>query len=269
MNEQEYGEIKQSQLPAVEMLLKMGSKKCHWQYVSCTETLKLRHNDNTRAILTDVLVRNLTKLNTYEDEGRRFKFSDVDIAEKVEELEHVRLNGLIETSKNISATIMPKIGGGTIKVLIDGRYEDKNIRYFDFDHPENNEYHVTAEYKYVDREPRRMDIVCFINGIPLIQIENKRSSVGYEKAIAQLLRYQQPSEIPTIYSYLKLLFAMDSENALYGTTGTPEKFYTHWRNERPISEEVIREIIGRKIDDDVYEQLPHDRQRQDSEIYSA
>ncbi|MCL2094978.1 HsdR family type I site-specific deoxyribonuclease [Candidatus Saccharibacteria bacterium] len=255
MDGQEYDEIKQSQLPAVEMLLKMGDDKCRWQYVSTADVLKLRHGDNTRAILTDVLARNLARLNSYQLDGKEMRFSDSDIAEKVEELEHVRLDGLVETSKNVSATIMPKIGGGTIKVLIGGRYEDKSIRYFDFDNPENNEYHVAVEHEYTDREPRRMDIVCFINGIPIIQIENKRSSVGYDKAIAQLLRYQQPSEIPTIYAYLKLLFAMDSENALYGTTGTPSKFYTHWKNDPAISQDAIREVIGRRIDDEVYRQL--------------
>ncbi len=69
------------------------------------------------------------------------------------------------------------------------------------------------------------------------------------------IRYQQPSEIPTIYSYLKLLFAMDSENALYGTTGTPAKFYTHWKNEHPIPEDTIREVIGRRIDENTYKQI--------------
>ncbi|MCL2038639.1 HsdR family type I site-specific deoxyribonuclease [Candidatus Saccharibacteria bacterium] len=264
MDEQDYDEIKQSQLPAVEMLIKMG-----WQYLPSAEALKVRRGDNTRALLTEVLARNLMRLNSYEVDGRELQFSEADIAEKVDQLESEQQpGGLIETSKNISATIMPKIGGGTIRVLNGGRYEDKNIRYFDFDNPENNDYHVTVEYEYTDREPRRMDIVCFINGIPLIQIENKRSSVGYEKAIAQLLRYQRPTEIPSIYPYLKLLFAMDSENALYGTALTPAEFYTRWRDEHPIGEDTIREIIARPIDGSVYTKLLADfRPELDSKIY--
>lgn len=256
MEDVNFDEIKQSQLPAIEMLVKMG-----WKYVSASETLKLRHGDNTRAILTDVLFDSLLKLNSYEVDSRKLKFSDTDIMTKVDELESLddaRQNGLIGMSKAVSCTIWPKTGGGTIKTLIDGRYEDKNICYFDFDNLENNEYHVTAEYEYVDREPRRMDIILFVNGIPLVQIENKKASVGYEKAIAQLLRYQRPDEIPSIYAYLKLLFAMDSENAVYGTTGTPTKFYTSWKNEHPISEDDIRKVIATPIAETTYAKILKD-----------
>lgn len=249
----DFDEIKQSQLPAVEMLIKMG-----WKYVSATEASKLRHGDNTRAILTDILFDSLSRLNSYEVDGQTLKFSDADIMTKVDELENTRKDGLIETSKFISSTIWPKSGGGTIKTLIGGRYEDKNIRYFDFNDIKNNEYQVTVEYEYVDREPRRMDIVLFINGIPLIQIENKRASVGYEKAIAQLIRYQRPDEIPSIYAFLKLLFAMDSENAVYGTTGTPSKFYTHWKNEHPIGEQDIRDVIAIPITEKTYSDMLKD-----------
>lgn len=249
----DFDEIKQSQLPAVELLVKMG-----WKYISAAETMKLRNGDNTRAILTDVLFRSLAKLNSYEVDGQILRFSDADIMMKVDELENSRKDGLIETSKFISSTIWPKTGGGTVKTLIGGRYEDKNIRYFDFDNFDNNEYYVTVEYEYVDREPRRMDVVLFVNGIPLIQIENKRASVGYEKAVAQLLRYQRPDEIPSIYAYLKLLFAMDSENAVYGTTGTPSKFYTHWKNEHPISEDDIRNVIAIPIEDATYSKILKD-----------
>lgn len=249
----DFDEIKQSQLPAVEMLIKMG-----WKYVSSAEVMKLRRGDNTRAILTDVLFDSLIRLNSYEVDGQILKFSDADIMTKVDELESCRKDGLIETSKFVSGTIWPKTGGGTIKTLVNGRYEDKNIRYFDFDEMKNNTYQVTVEYEYVDREPRRMDVVLFINGIPLIQIENKRASVGYEKAVAQLLRYQRPDEIPSIYAYLKLLFAMDSENAVYGTTGTPSKFYTKWKNEHPIGEDEIRSVIGVSIKETTYSNILKD-----------
>lgn len=81
----------------------------------------------------------------------------------------------------------------------------------------------------VGREAIRCDIVCFVNGIPLAHIENKKSSVGYQKAIAQFQRYQSPDFAPKLFIFEQLLLAMDGEKAYYGTTGTPEKFYTTWR----------------------------------------
>lgn len=248
-----FDEAKQSQLPALEFLIKLGFK-----YISPKDALDLRGGDDSKILLTDALSRSLMQLNSYDNNGVQQKFSESDIAKVVDELESTRIEGLIDTGRQIFAQIMSKLGGSSITVFQDGRHESKSIRYFDFENPENNEFDVTAEYKITGRETIRLDIVCFVNGIPLVVIENKKSSVGYSKAIAQLKRYQSPESAPKLFIFAQLLMAMDSEHSLYGTAGTPEKFYASW-HEKDADEKLINEqimsIIAKPIDDNTFNQI--------------
>ncbi|NCU38830.1 restriction endonuclease subunit R, partial [Candidatus Saccharibacteria bacterium] len=164
-----FDEAKQSQLPAVELLINLG-----WQYLSCKQALALRGDDDGRVILGDVLRRSLMRINSYEHVGETHKFKEGDIARVVGELESIRVDGVIDTSRAVTDIIMPKLGGSTIEVFHDGKHENKSLRYFDFDNIANNEFHVTVEYRVVGREAIRADIVCFVNGIPLVHIENKK-----------------------------------------------------------------------------------------------
>ena len=248
-----FDEAKQSQLPAVEMLVNLG-----WEYISSKQALALRNGDDSRVLLGDVLQRSLMRLNSYEHAGQQHKFTEQALARVAEELEATRVDGIIDTSRQITDIIMPKLGGSTVKVFHDGHEESKSLRYFDFENLDNNEYHVTVEYRVVGREAIRCDIVCFVNGIPLAHIENKKSSVGYQKAIAQFQRYQSPDFAPKLFIFEQLLLAMDGEKAYYGTTGTPEKFYTTWRERHMSPDELdsnLRQIMSQPIDPTVYARI--------------
>lgn len=243
----DFDEVRQSQLPAAWLLMQLGYK-----YISREQALALRGGDDSRYLLTDVLKRSLMRINSYDYEGQERKFSESDIDMVADELENYELNGVIDTSREISAKIMPKLGGSSIEVSVGGRRESRSIRYFDFDNLDNNEFHVTVEYKLSARGNIRCDVVGFVNGIPLILIENKKSSEGYRKAIYQLRRYQENDFAPKLFIYTQLLLAMDGENAVYGTTGTPEKFFVAWREKdqrREETEAAIRQVFRATVDD--------------------
>ncbi|MDQ5932199.1 MAG: type restriction enzyme subunit [Patescibacteria group bacterium] len=253
----DFDEAKQSQLPLVELLVNMG-----YIYLSREEALTQRGGDTSKFILHDIARQSLMSINSYETSGQELKFSEADVAGVVEELESIRLEGLIDTSKEISHMIMPKIGGKTIEVFADGRRESRSFRYIDFsDGGKNNQFHVTVEYKVTGKETIRCDVVCFVNGIPLAVIENKKSGVDIQKAIAQLARYQSPEHVPKLFTYAQLLVAANGANWLYGTTGTPAKFYANWR-EKDISDDELRakvsNVIAKPIDTKVYAQLLKD-----------
>ena len=252
----DFDEAKQSQLPLVELLINLG-----YTYVSRAEALKRRNDDTTRFLLGDTARAALMRLNSYEYNGQQVNFSELEVAKVVDELENTRLEGLLDTSKDIFHTIMPKIGGKTIEVYHDGRYESKSFRFIDFEDIKNNDFQVTVEYKVTGKETIRCDVVCFVNGIPFAIIENKKSSVNVDKAIAQLRRYQTPEYAPKLFIYPQLLVASNTNEFLYGTTGTPAKFYASWR-ERDESQDQqdssINTVIGKQIEVSDYEQLLKD-----------
>lgn len=252
-----FDEAKQSQLPLVELLVNMG-----YTYLSREEALAQRGGDTSKFLLHDIARESLMSINSYESGGEKLKFSEADVASVVEELEAIRLEGLIDTSKEISHMIMPKLGGKTIEVFADGRRDSRSFRYIDFaDGGKNNQLHVTVEYKVTGKETIRCDVVCFVNGIPLAVIENKKSGVDIQKAIAQLARYQNPEHVPKLFTYAQLLVAANGANWLYGTTGTPAKFYANWR-EKEIGDDELRrriaDVIARPIDEDLYAQILKD-----------
>lgn len=100
-------------------------------------------------------------------------------------------NILREVFKNQFAKLNPMHEGEAEEVLRQIRQELDNddlgrsfykrvtsvspIRLVDFDHPENNVYHCTAEFTCKrDQDEFRPDITLFINGLPLVFIEVKK-----------------------------------------------------------------------------------------------
>ena len=84
---------------------------------------------------------------------------------------------------------------------------------------------------------RRPDIVLFINGLAVVVIELKRSSVDVANGIRQLI--EQPEEIfnQGFFATVQLVLAgSDSQGLRYGTTGTPEKFFVEWKHHLKASE---------------------------------
>lgn len=248
-----FDEAKQSQLPAVEMLVNLG-----WTYISRDEVLRERKGDTRNFILRDIAAAKLMELNSYEVDGTDYKFSEKDVLDAIDELEHLPYEGLNDTAQKVYNMIMPTSGGKTIKVNAGGRIVSKNFRFIDFKNIENNAFHVTVEYEATGKDTIRPDIVCFVNGIPFAVIENKKTSVKIDDAVNQMNRNQGPDYCPRLYTYTQLLAASNVSEFRYGTTGTPTKFYAIWK-ERPMNEEEIEQevlaVMGRTIKDAVYQQI--------------
>jgi len=242
-----FDETKQSQLPFVELLLNLG-----YRYISKTDVEKERNEDKTKFILKQTAHNKLSEINTYEHNGETYKFSDKDIAEAVDELTNIPLEGLIDTSKSIFGMIMPQTGGKTIKVYHDGKYISKSFKYIDFDNVENNDFAVTVEFEATGKSNRRIDIAIFINGIPFALIENKKSSVNVSEAINQHLRNQSVDSCPKLFVYPQLLIATNKGEFKYGTTKTPARFYAKWRELDTREEEwKHREEFKKQVDENI------------------
>lgn len=255
-----FDEAKQSQLPALELLLAMG-----YEYISVQEVLHQRGDDPRNFMLTSIASSKLMQINEYEVDGVKYKFSEKDVHDAIDELEHMPYEGLIDTAQKIYNTIMPTAGGKTIKVSTGGKTFSKNFRFIDFAHPERNIFHVTAEYPALGKQNIRPDIVCFVNGIPFAVIENKKSSVAAIDAVHQMNRNQGLEFCPKLFTHTQLLVGTNGKEFLYGTTGTPNKFYAVWKEKGLYGEkdEIVlstlnKQVIGfikKKVDKDVYDQI--------------
>ena len=109
----------------------------------------------------------------------------------------------------------------------------ETVHLIDWAQPANNDFALAEEVTLKGGYERRPDLVVYLNGIATVVIELKRSSVEVADGVRQLITNQEPIFNMGFFSTVQLVFAAnDSQGLRYGTTGTPEKFFTEWKEMR-------------------------------------
>jgi len=240
-----------SQIPAARLLIALG-----YQYLSPDQALILRGENLHNVLLKDILREWLISHNQINIHGEMHPFSDSAINEAIRRMSDVTLNdGLVRANESIYELLTLGISQPHTQ---EGDTRFYSLQYIDWQHPENNVFHVTEEF-VVERErshqTRRPDIVCFVNGIPFVVIECKRpdlkvadGGLPYEEAISQHLRNQKDGEIRQLYAYSQLLLALSTNHAAYATTATDKRFWSMWKEEdRPPHEQRVQELVNQPL----------------------
>ena len=227
MNRISFKENDISQRPALELLAKMG-----YQYLSPEEAMEMRDNKTSNVLLEEVLRQQLRQLNSIRiGSHSEARFSEQNIENGVVALRNVPMDG---GYLNANETVYNMLTlGKAFEQSIDGDKKSYTMRYIDWEHPENNVFHVTEEFAVTragSNDTYRPDIVLFVNGIPLVVIECKRPDIkgAEEQAISQHLRNQQEDGIRSLYVYSALLLAIGNSFGSYATTGSPAQFWSKW-----------------------------------------
>ena len=110
-----------------------------------------------------------------------------------------------------------------------GRTEEKKAAVIDFQNPGNNHFLAIKELKiHGDLYRRRTDIVGFINGIPLLFIELKKSTVDVQNAYTD--NYTDYLDtIPHLFYYNAFLILSNGLEAKVGTLGSKYEFFHEWK----------------------------------------
>ena len=111
----------------------------------------------------------------------------------------------------------------------DGKTEEKRAKVIDFQNPANNHFLAIKELKiHGDLYRRRTDIVGFINGIPLLFIELKKSTVDVQNAYTD--NYTDYLDtIPHLFYYNAFLILSNGLEAKVGTLGSKYEFFHEWK----------------------------------------
>lgn len=222
-----YTEDHISQIPALQMLIKMG-----YTYIAPDQAIELRDNRKTNVILTDILREQLKKINKIDYKGQTHDFSESNIDLAIETLKELPLHlGFINANQHFYDLITL---GKSFDQTINQDRKSYSFKYIDWENPQNNSYHVSEEFS-VTRSNRsdsyRPDIILFINGIPMVVIECKSNAIKQpiEEGISQHLRNQQEDGIRDLYVYSNMLLSLAVSDAKYATTATPAKFWSVWK----------------------------------------
>ena len=226
MDKDAYLEINASQRPALALFEAMG-----YTYISPADCDKQR-GSRYHVLLRDILRGQLRRLNRYVYAGAENEFSAANIERAMEDLDEPLTDGLVRTSEKIYDALL--LGKSYLETVGDGKMLSFNLRYIDWDNPQNNVFHVTEEFA-VDSQDRqhnaRPDIVLFINGIPFAVIECKAPHIPVEEAVGQMIRNQQAAYIPHLFKFAQLVVATNKNAVKYATAGTPKKFWSVWKEQ--------------------------------------
>lgn len=236
-------ELAISQEPALQVLTELG-----YTYLS-PEEVERKRKSLYDVLLLDVLESQLKKLNQFEYKGDSYSFSQTTVEQAIRDLDEDLTDGLVRTNEKIYESLM--LGRSYEEHLNDGSKKSFTLQYIDWDHPENNVYHVTQEF-VVERQNGegtvRPDILVFINGIPLGVIECKRASVSTDQAVSQMIRNQKKEYIPQLFKFIQLVMASNKNEVKYATVNTPKKFWSVWKEEdKDWLDNTLKEIVTERL----------------------
>ena len=117
------------------------------------------------------------------------------------------------------------------------------VKLFDFNDVTNNDWLVVNQFTIIERgkEPRRPDVVVFVNGIPLAIIELKVRS--FIEAYNKIQNYR--SDIPVIFYYNEIILLATEKEARIGTFTTPREKFAPWQTVKgQVQKGVKAAIVG-------------------------
>lgn len=258
-----------AKLPALTLLISLG-----WSFLSPDQALAARGGRLHEVVLRDELRRQLQK-RRFGFAGSEHALSESAVDNLIAEVCSPALNeGLNAANEKLYNHLLYGI---SVTQFVDGKKANPTVSLIDWQTPANNSFLFTEEFSVTRSggvENRRPDIVCFVNGIPLVVIEAKRPDGNAKKGptieagISQSLRNQRHDEIPLLFVYSQLLLSINGSEGRYGTCGTPARFWAAWREE-DIPDAEMHAIRNRPLSADQVTALFSHRPAQDLHWYQS
>lgn len=258
-----------AKIPAMTLLSNLG-----WTFIAPEEALEMRGGKISEVVFREVLREELRK-RRYSYGGTERPFSESSIDNVVTELCSPALNqGLGAANEKIYNHLLYGI---SVREFVDGKKISPTMQIIDWNTFDNNSFIFTEEMKVLRTggvESRRPDIVCFVNGLPLVTIEAKRPDGNtkkgptIEEGVSQNIRNQRNDEIPHLFAYAQLLLSINGADGLYGTQGTPAKFWAPWKEE-DLKETDFYAVKNKVLSEDGKNSLFAHRDSKDREWYES
>jgi type I restriction enzyme R subunit len=231
-----------AQLQALHTLI-----NCGWRYVTRSEADQWRNGRRSQTFLEMQLRADLARINRIYLDDRAYLFSEANIDAAVRRLADRIPEGVVRANERMTDDLtlgiaLPQSMGATSR--------EWPFRFIDWSDWRANNFQVTSEYTVMEPGGNqiRVDLVLFVNGIPVGIIEVKSSQVGAEQGVMQQLRNQKTEEgVPSLFYSAQILVAANPFDPRYGTVGTPRKLWSVWK-ERQDADSFIRDLVNRPMD---------------------
>lgn len=231
------------QLQALHTLVNAG-----WRYVTRAEADAWRAGRRSLPFLETQLRADLARINRIQYGGRAHRFSEANLDAAVARLRDRIPEGVLRANERFTDDLLL---GFALPQTVEGVAREWPFRLIDWDDWRANTFQVTAEYRV--EEPGgpaiRVDLVLFVNGLPLGLIEVKASGVGTDQGVAQQIRNQRAGEgVLALFYPAQLLVAANAHDPRYATVGTPRKLWSLWR-EKEDRPDFVADLVNRPLDE--------------------
>ena len=217
-----YSEDQLIEQPAINLLKEIG-----WETLNCqnefeqTEESPLSRQTKSEVVLTARLKPALKRLNPTA--------TDDAIAKAIEELTHSRaVMNPVEANREIYTLLKD----GVKVTLTDPDSEDETVevlRVIDWEHPEHNDFFAASQFWITgEMYTKRPDIVCFVNGIPLVLMEFKRIDVHLHAAYNDNLRDYKDT-IPHLFWYNAFILLSNGTESRVGSLTAEWEHFAEWK----------------------------------------
>tara|TARA_R110002111_G_scaffold18931_1_gene46157 strand:- start:5375 stop:8587 length:3213 start_codon:yes stop_codon:yes gene_type:complete len=217
----DYSEDTLVEQPAIALFKELGyeTANCYNEKFGTSDST-LGRETTEEVILVPKLRSALQKLNPSLDNDA------IDLA--IEELAHDRsAMSLVQANREVY-----KLLKDGVKVSFqndEGEETDETVRVIDWQNPENNDFFLSSQF-WVSGSiyKRRTDLLGFVNGLPLIFIELKKSHGKIEHAYKHNLKdYKQT--IPQLFWYNSLIILSNGSEAKIGSVTAGWEHFTNWK----------------------------------------
>jgi type I restriction enzyme, R subunit len=130
---------------------------------------------------------------------------------------------------------------GAPVTFTDDAGEERSLRakLVDWDQPVRNDFAAVSQFTVINgQKNRRPDVLLFVNGLPLAQVELKNPASAQataESAARQVTHYVET--IPQLYRFVEFVLVSDLIEARAGTITTPAEHFAEWRSMDAAEEE--------------------------------
>jgi type I restriction enzyme, R subunit len=221
MNPADFTEDTLVEQPAIALLGELGysTANCFYEKIGTTNST-LGRETTADVVLIPKLKAALKKLNQY--------VVDDAIQLAVEEL-----------TKDRSAMSMAQANREVYKLLKDGirvSFQDddggeanETLRVIDWNEPKNNDFFLASQFWVTGSiYKRRGDLIGFVNGLPLIFIELKKTHSKVEHAYKNNLK-DYKSTIPQLFWYNAIIILSNGSQAKIGSVTAGWEHFSDWK----------------------------------------
>ena len=196
-----------------------------WTRIECDpspnkkdDVSKTGRKDAQECILPEVFRAALRRLNP-----------QVDAALLDEIVKEFRRNYSGAVMEDVNYRFYNKIRNGIkVNTKRNGKDDFEIVKVVDFDNVDRNDFHcvnqmwIKGQFNY-----RRPDVLLFVNGLPVVFIELKKSTVKLEEAFQKnLLTYRE--EIPNIFALNQICVLSNGHKTKLGAWNSKYEFFFEW-----------------------------------------